>query len=137
VRAPRPLANRAGIIIIKDGALLLMHRIKQEQDFYCIPGGHVEPGETVQEAAMRELFEETTLRVHGKLTLFLELDNQGRREYYFLAPDGFSGTPQLSGEESGFNCATNVYRLEWVSLEKLTELTLYPERLHKQLLLEF
>lgn len=137
MRATRPLADRAGIIVVKDDAILLMHRIKQGQDFYCIPGGHREPGETPEQTAVRELYEETTLQAHGTLKLFLELDNQGRKEYYFLADQGFSGTAQLSGEEKEFSNPNNLYELEWVKLSALSSLTLYPEELHKKLCSHF
>lgn len=134
MRPLRTLADRAGIILMKDDAVLLMHRIKQDQDFYCIPGGHMEPGETPETTAIRELLEETTLVAHGQLTLFLELQNAGRREYYFIA-DSFSGTPELSGEEKGFASATNVYELVWIPLKQLPHLLLYPEELHAKLCL--
>lgn len=133
MRSLRPLSDRAGIILIKDNAVLLMHRVKQDQEFYCIPGGHIELDETAQEAAIREMREETTLQIHGKLELFLELENQGRKEYYFLAPDGFSGTVELSGEEKGFSSATNSYELKWIPLQNLCSLKLYPEQLHTHL----
>ena len=35
---------------------------------WCLPGGHAEPGESVAEACVREIWEETGLRVHvGRL----------------------------------------------------------------------
>lgn len=132
-RPLRPVADRAGIILIKDGAVLLMHRIKHDQNFYCIPGGHIEAGETPEIAARRELQEETTLIAHGHLEFFMELENAGRKEYYFLAPDGFSGTPKLSGEELGFMSATNSYALVWVPLDQLPHLLVYPQELHAKL----
>ena len=37
---------------------------------WSAPGGHLEPGETPEEGARRELLEETGLRVEGPLALF-------------------------------------------------------------------
>ncbi len=39
--------------------VLLIQRAKPPIGLWALPGGHVEPGETVQEAAHRELLEET------------------------------------------------------------------------------
>lgn len=51
------------VALDKDGRLLVLHRVK---DFtptgeVCIPGGHVDPGEDFETAALRELKEETNL----------------------------------------------------------------------------
>ncbi|UII56634.1 NUDIX hydrolase [Cytobacillus spongiae] len=56
-----------GIILEKEGKILLQHRT--DEDNWCIPGGMLEIGETFEEAAKRETFEETGLRV-SELNLF-------------------------------------------------------------------
>lgn len=48
----------AGIILIRDNKVLLLKNRKGHMDF---PKGHVEPGESVLEAAIREFREETGL----------------------------------------------------------------------------
>lgn len=119
--------NRAGVVIMKDNAILLLHRIKNNQEYYCIPGGHVESGESFEEAAVREIFEETTLRVTLK-KLLITLDNQGRKEQYFLA-DTFTGIARLSGPEAIRNSKKNSYQLVWVDSQKIKDLLLYPTAL--------
>ena len=44
--------------------LLLTRRSDNGQ--WCLPGGHVDPGETVEESCVREVLEETGLRVRMK-----------------------------------------------------------------------
>lgn len=56
-----------GVIIEQNNRILLQHRT--DADVWGIPGGVVEMGELVEEAARRETFEETGLTV-GKLELF-------------------------------------------------------------------
>lgn len=119
--------DRAGIIIVHENQILLMYRKKGDAEYFCIPGGHLENGEDAETAALRELKEETTLDV--ELTEFMvELENEGRKETYFFA-ESFSGTPQLSGEEAERNSATDVFELQWIPIELLSNLLIYPEQL--------
>lgn len=56
-----------GVMIVQDDQLLLQHRT--DEDSWCIPGGMMELGETFEETAKREVFEETGLAVE-QLELF-------------------------------------------------------------------
>ena len=64
----------AGALVTKDGKLLLVnHRKEGHYDFWVAPGGGVIGTETLQEAALREVKEETGLNVHiGKLAYIEE-----------------------------------------------------------------
>lgn len=55
------------LIFDKEDRLLLHHRA--DNDKWGIPGGYMEPGESVEDAARREVWEETGLRL-GRLELF-------------------------------------------------------------------
>ncbi|MGM7723678.1 NUDIX hydrolase [Metabacillus sp. Hm71] len=50
-----------GVIIEDNGMILLQHRT--DEDNWCIPGGMMEVGETFEETAKREVYEETGLNV--------------------------------------------------------------------------
>ncbi len=52
-----------GAVVVRDGRLLLVERGRGSGvGLWSIPGGRVEPGETLVSAVERELFEETGLR---------------------------------------------------------------------------
>src|SRR5690348_1555469 len=80
----------AGGIITRGGQVLLLH--KHKLDEFMLPKGHVEPGETKEEAALREMREETGY-AHVRLlvnlgTLQARFERHGelvlRDETYFL-----------------------------------------------------
>ena len=56
--APR---HTARCIVVHEGQLLLMERWRDGLHYFSIPGGGVEAGESFEQAAMRELAEETTV----------------------------------------------------------------------------
>jgi len=54
----------AGSVVVADGSLLLVRRANPPgAGRWSLPGGRVEEGETVEEAARRETFEETALEI--------------------------------------------------------------------------
>ena len=82
---PSPVVAVGGVAICH-GALLLVQRTTEPQaGRWTIPGGHVEPGETVAAAVEREVREETGLRVQcGPLLGWAERMGSG---YHFVILD--------------------------------------------------
>jgi 8-oxo-dGTP diphosphatase len=50
----------AGGVVVRDGLVLLVHRARY--DDWSLPKGKLEPGETWEDAALREVWEETGVR---------------------------------------------------------------------------
>ncbi len=63
----------ANVLLVREGKVLLSRRQNKGwgDGMLCIPGGHVEPGETPAEAAVRELKEELGMRIDSKELNFL------------------------------------------------------------------
>lgn len=121
--------GRVAVIIIRDGMLLLIHRRVPGQDYYVLPGGHVELEESLEEACIREVREETglTITIKGRLCT---LNNRGRIERYFLAGDQY-GELQLGGPELERHNVDDQYELEWVKAEYLDQVNLLPVQIRQ------
>lgn len=77
---PRPAAviGVGALVLNPEGEILIGHRVKDgETPSWCLPGGHVEAGESFEEAALREVAEETGLRpVLGVRPFAIVLDSE-------------------------------------------------------------
>jgi len=56
------LIEAAGGVVVRDGQIALVHRPRY--DDWTLPKGKLDPGESFEEAAMREVQEETGVRAH-------------------------------------------------------------------------
>lgn len=103
-------------LIHKDGAYLLQDRRREDWKGYTLPGGHIEKGESVVDAVIREMKEETGLTVrHPRLCGVKQFPIEGGRYVVFLfETDQFEG--ELTGSEEG--------EMHWVRPEELATVPL-------------
>ena len=115
-----------GITFI-DNQVLLLHRIRKDGDiyldYYAIPGGGVEEGESLEDACLREIEEETSLKVSLQDYLGFETYSNGTC-YYFLTKY-LGGTPILGGEEKERNNPDNFYEIKLINIDLLDTINMY------------
>ena len=101
------------LCLISQGTqILLQNRIKQDWKGYTLPGGHVEEGESIVEAVIREMKEETGLTISNpRLCGVKQFPIKNGRYLVFLFQTGtFSG--ELRSSEEG--------KMEWVDRDRLS-----------------
>lgn len=89
---------RAVAILIENEKIALIERHRGQKHFFSFPGGGVDEGETVEQAVVREMEEETGLRVVVRRKV-ADVWFRGNRQEFFLVErlDGEFGTG--TGEE--------------------------------------
>ena len=113
-----------GMIIFRDQEVLLVKRNKDpNKGHWSIPGGRQMLGETLVEAAQRELFEETGVKVNPILLVdavdSIIPDAEGKIKYHYTLID-YMGQWQ-SGESLPGDDAQEV---RWVQLNELSSYSL-------------
>jgi 8-oxo-dGTP pyrophosphatase MutT (NUDIX family) len=79
---PMIVSGASVIIFNAENKVLMLHR--SDNDSWCFPGGALELGESLREAAIREVFEETGLEV-TELEL---MDVFSGKDLYYKYPNG-------------------------------------------------
>jgi ADP-ribose pyrophosphatase YjhB (NUDIX family) len=83
----RPFSLGAGAVVVHDGRVLLVRNIYGvTKGRYLLPSGRVNAGELPDQAAVRETFEETSLRVEieGLIGVRIWVLDDGEHNYFFM-----------------------------------------------------
>ena len=106
-----------GAIIEKEGKILFLKRNHEPfKDCWGLPGGKVEDGETVEEAVIREIKEETNLDLTNPKFMFYHNEIYKDKGWFGIAlffTGNFSGEIKLSHEHTKY---------DWFTIEEIREM---------------
>ena len=111
-----------GAVVFKDECILLVRRGQPPaEDLWAIPGGSVEIGETLQEAAEREILEETGIRIRASKPIYtfevIDRDAAGKVRFHYVIVDLVAD--YVMGEPSPGDDAIEA---RWVSAGEINDL---------------
>lgn len=109
------------LCLLSEGSrILLQNRTKSDWKGYALPGGHMEPGESIVDGVIREMKEETGLTVLDPRLCGIKqfIHDDGHRYLVFLfRASRFAG--ELTSSEEG--------KMEWIERSELHRLPTVPD----------
>jgi 8-oxo-dGTP pyrophosphatase MutT (NUDIX family) len=110
--------GRAQCLVTRDDKILLVKHRHEEDEWYCLPGGGIEAGETPEQAALRELQEEcrVTGRIIKKTSEWWDYD----AAHYTYQVDIGDQMPSLGCDPE---CMDNpiLAEVRWMALREISE----------------
>ncbi|HEY1097145.1 MAG TPA: NUDIX domain-containing protein [Alphaproteobacteria bacterium] len=133
----KPYGLRAGGIVIHDDKVLLIHRLRDDLQFYVFPGGGLEQGETIQQGIVREIKEETNQDVTVDHILYHHDLIDDSDQYFGLCKHVGGGDVKLIGEELDKQSETHWHRPCWMPMSEIGNLELYPIMIRDWLIADY
>lgn len=114
---------RVSVLILKEDKILLVKHGKGDRQYWVLPGGRLEYGETFVDCAIREIKEETSLDIEPERFIFLSEAIAPDRSRHiiniYLKAKVTGGTLQLGDEPI-------LVALDYLPLSELEKITLFP-----------
>lgn len=114
--------DRAQALVVRNEKILMVKHRLFGREFYCLPGGGVEENETYEQAALRELSEESLVigKIIRKLSIQFKPDNKGEVHTFLVeieedAVPGIGIDPELPKEKQ------SIIGVEWLALDEIGE----------------
>ena len=130
---------RVAAVVARDGSLLLVRHQKPDREpYWVLPGGRLEPGETIPECAEREISEETGLLARFSGLLYVsEFLRDGRHTVDItvrMAPEGYGEAVLGTDPEVTPGSEPTLRELRWVGEDELRRIDLLPGSIKVRLL---
>lgn len=123
-----PRISGRAIIFQNDDVILLFRHKKTDigiKEYYAIPGGGQDEGETIEECVIRELKEEYNVDIKINKYLGEVGDDKALGHIYYC--EIINGIPKLGGEELERNNEDNYYEIQYININDLDKYEILEE----------
>ncbi|TCJ16059.1 NUDIX hydrolase [Rubrobacter taiwanensis] len=128
---------RVGAVVEKDGRVLLVRHAKPGlEPYWVLPGGRLEPRETIPECAEREVREEAGLEGRFLEVLYVsEFIREGRHTVDITVRLAAGpGEARLGGDPEDTGQQPTLQEVRWFAREELAEINLLPRTIKLRIL---
>lgn len=131
----RKRVNSRAILLSGKNKLVLMHRIKNGQEYYVTPGGGVEGIEKPDEALIREIKEEAGIPIDPQsLKEPILIESQNTKDYFFFCrEDRSQNRTEPTGPEISKSTKDNYYEIVECDINSLAELNIVPPQVRNMI----
>ena len=112
-------------IVIDNDEVILMYRVKNGNEYYAIPGGHIESNETLEECLIREIREEYNINI-DIISFLGKIERDNNIEYIYNCK-WIDGILSLAGEEKEYNNKDNYYEIKRIKIKDIDSINLYQD----------
>ena len=124
-----PVVAVGAIVRRGDDILLVLRGTPPNENQWAIPGGRLHLGETLQQAAEREILEETDIKIQAREVVYtfehIERDPAGNVQFHYVVLD--LAADYLAGEPRGGDDAREA---RWIPLSQLSQWPVNNTTLH-------
>jgi len=114
--------GRAQCIVVRDNKLLMVKHKLPEDEWYCLPGGGIEPGETPEQAAVRELREECNVSGVIVKKTGEYVDPYDEKNFFYTFQMDISGQTPSLGYDPELTDNPVLAEVRWMALNEISEM---------------
>lgn len=131
------MRKAARVIVVHHQNILVMKRNKFGYQYYCLIGGGIDLGETADQAALRETYEESGLTVVNPKLVYIEDAGVPYGTQYIFTAEYQDGDIQMQPDsiEASLNAqGQNTFEPLWVPVSKFAGLPFRSKELQHEIL---
>jgi len=122
-----PTIRVSGIIINSQSEILLIKHRKKDREYWVLPGGHLEYGETIEQGILRELKEETSLNGVFQKIVFLSESIAPDNSRHILNIFCLINITETNQEIKIASDEDIITEVKYHKLGEINNLTIYPD----------